>query len=264
MGALTILGGGGFVGSRYVKEFYDPAIGNIASVNKRDDYNVYSADVLYLISTVHNSNVYVDPYLDINTNLVTLIKVLENWRARTDASEGVFNFISSWFVDSEVQGFYTSTKRCAEELLVAYCKAYGLRYRILRLSNVVGPGDKVTDKKNALQSVVRKLQNNLRVYLHGRGDFRRSYIHVKDCVRAIELIMSKGEENTIYSVCNENPWVFAEIIRYLHGYLNSESEVVELPGTVDSSHMDPERLKALGYSPKYAQNRLYESLCEEK
>ena len=54
MTGLTILGGGGFVGKRYVDTFYHHAIGNITSVNKRNDYSVYSSDVLYFISTVDN------------------------------------------------------------------------------------------------------------------------------------------------------------------------------------------------------------------
>lgn len=263
MGALTILGGGGFIGSHYVNAFYDPAIGNIASVNSRGDYKVYSSDVLYLISTVHNSNVYVDPFVDIETNLTTLIKVLENWRARKDASDGVFNFVSSWFVNSGVQGFYTSTKRCAEELLVSYCKAYGLRYRIIRLANVVGPGDKVTDKKNALQKVIRQLRNNLKVYLAGRGVFTREYIHVSDCVRALDLISHKGEVDTVYEVSNGEPQVFCDIIKHAQEFLKSESEIVEIPGTVDSAFMDCSKLLSLGFVPTIKGDELCERLCQE-
>ncbi len=263
MGALTILGGGGFIGSHYVREFYDPVIGNIASVNSRNDYKVYSADVLYLISTVHNSNVYVDPYLDIDTNLTTLGKVLENWRARLDASEGVFNFVSSWFVSSGVKGFYSSTKRCAEELLEAYCKAFGLKYRIIRLANVVGAGDKITDKKNALQRVIRQLKNGQDVYLQGNGRFSREYIHVSDCVRALDLISYKGKHNTTYEVSNGEPQLFCDIVRHAHAYTNSKSKVIEVPGTVDSAHMCPSNLFSLGFIPKLKGNALCERLCEE-
>lgn len=263
MGALTILGGGGFIGSHYVKELYDPAIGNIASVNARSDYKVYSSDVLHLISTVHNSNVYVDPYLDIETNLTVLIKVLENWRARKDATEGVFNFVSSWFVHSEVKGFYTSTKRCAEELLEAYCKAYGLRYRIIRLANVVGSGDKVTNNKNALQRVIQQLKNGHDVYLHGRGLFIREYIHVSDCVRALDLIMHRGETNTVYEVSSGEAQAFCDIVRVAYTKLNSTSKIVKVPGFIESSYMDSHKLFELGFRPKLKGDELCYRLCEE-
>ncbi len=263
MGTLTILGGGGFIGSHYVHDFYDQAIGNIVSINSRNDYKVYSADVLYFISTVHNSNVYVDPYLDIQTNLTVLIKTLENWRERPDASEGVFNFVSSWFVTSGIKGFYTSTKKCAEELLEAYCKAYGLKYRIIRLANVVGSGDKITDKKNALQKVIRQLKNNQDVYLHGNGRFVREYIHVSDCTLALDLVANKGNENTVYEVSNGDPQLFCDIVRYAHKYLKSKSKIIEVPGVIDSVNMCPSKLFRLGFIPKLKGNALCTRLCEE-
>ena len=124
---LTVFGGRGFVGSEYLRQNYDAAIANIVSVNPRDDYEVHSKDVLYFISTIHNFHVFDKPFLDIETNLTTLVKVLESWRKRADSKDGVFNFISSWLVygnQSEPngvpetatcnpKGFYSITKRCA-------------------------------------------------------------------------------------------------------------------------------------------------------
>lgn len=259
---ITILGGYGFVGSWYTKLHYDAAVGNITSVNDREDYQVHSKDVLYFISTVDNHNVYSDPYLDINTNLITLVKVLENWRAREDAADGVFNFISSWFVESDVKGFYTSTKRCAEELLESYCKAFGLSYRIIRLANVVGPGDKkVSNKKNTLQYVIDQMKEDKDVYLHAGGEFHRDFIHAQDCVEAIELVLFKGKQNTAYNIGNGPTWSFREIVHYLHDFMNSKSKVTELDGQVVSYSMDSSPLRDLGYAPRYVEHNLYESLC---
>src|SRR5579864_3663940 len=173
MEGLTILGGHGFIGGAYVSNFYHHAIANIANVNNRDDYSVYSRDVLYFISTVHNYHVFEDTSLDISTNLLTLMKVLDNWRRQPDSKSGIFNFVSSWFVYGDTtmphavpenalcnpKGFYSITKHCAEQLLRSYCDTFGLHYRILRLGNVVGLGDKkVSAKKNALQYMLNKLK----------------------------------------------------------------------------------------------------------
>src|SRR4051812_24538986 len=88
MEALTILGGRGFVGTEYVRHFYHHALGNIKSLNCRDDYSVRSKDVLYFISTVDNYNIFEDSTLDISTNLLTLMRVLDNWRALPDSKDG--------------------------------------------------------------------------------------------------------------------------------------------------------------------------------
>ena len=135
--------GKGFVGGRYAE--LTPKV----IVNERNDYEVKSNEVLYFISTIDNYNVHTNPYLDIETNLTTLIKTLESCKGK----DVTFNFISSWFVYGDVplpaketahcdpKGFYSITKRAAEQLLISYCETFGMNYRILRLPNVLGETD---------------------------------------------------------------------------------------------------------------------------
>jgi nucleoside-diphosphate-sugar epimerase len=157
---VNVLGGNGFVGGRYCE-----MTPNVIK-NDRDDFSVKSKNILYFISTVHNYNIFTDPYLDIDTNLITLIKVLENCKNK----DVTFNFISSWFVYGNVdlparensycdpKGFYSITKRTAEQLLISYCETFGIKYRILRLANILGESDKkVSKQKNALQFLINEI-----------------------------------------------------------------------------------------------------------
>jgi nucleoside-diphosphate-sugar epimerase len=274
MAALTILGGRGFVGGEYAKAFG-------GNVNNRDDYSVSTKDVLYFISTVHNYNIFTEPLLDIDTNLSTLIKVLEHWRARPDSKEGVFNFISSWFVYGDhtfggtpetapcnPKGFYSITKRCAEQILISYCETYGLKYRILRLANVVGLGDqKVSAKKNALQFMIGQIVRKEPVQIYGTGEFYRDYIHVSDCASAIDLVIEKGDVNSVYNVGNGRTWRFLDIIKYVVDKVQSPSvltfvepkpfhKIVQTP----SFYMDIGKLKGLGYVPKLTEDKLWDSI----
>jgi nucleoside-diphosphate-sugar epimerase len=282
--ALTILGGKGFVGSAYVRTYYDQAIGNIVSINEKLDLNVYSKDVLYFISTVHNYHIFKDPTLDIETNLVTFIKVLENWRNRPDSKEGVFNFISSWFVYGnqeqphgvledaicDPKGFYSITKHCAERLLISYCATYGLKYRILRLANVIGPGDKkVSAQKNALQYMANQLMEDKSVEIYGDGRFYRDYIHIHDCTRAIDIVINKGNINEIYNVGNGKTWDFITILSYLKVMWDSSSKFTHIEPKefhkkvqISSFYMNTDKLKALGYEPKYLYAKLFKTLLK--
>jgi nucleoside-diphosphate-sugar epimerase len=289
MSGLTIFGGRGFVGTRYVDTFYHHAIGNIAHINERSDYHVYSSDVLYLISTVDNYNVFNNVHIDIDTNLTTLMTVLENWRAHQLATgeRGVFNFISSWSVygnqpvpvaetaPCDPKGFYIITKRCAEQLLISYCETYKLKYRILRLANVVGYGDgKVSDKKNTLQNAFNKLKRNEDVELYGDGAFYRDFIHVQDCVDAIELVMTRGEENAIYNVGNGSLYgveYYRDILQYAINLMHSTGKVVYKQPTefqskvpVSSFYMDVSKLERLGYNPKYKGYKIFKAMIQEK
>jgi nucleoside-diphosphate-sugar epimerase len=289
MTGLTILGGGGFVGKRYVDTYYHHAIGNIASVNKRNDYSVYSSDVLYLISTVDNYNVFTNVHLDIDTNLSTLVTVLENWKKHQDTTgeRGVFNFISSWSVygnqyspvaetaPCDPKGFYIITKRCAEQLLISYCETFKLRYRIIRLANVVGPGDnKVSEKKNTLQNAFNKLRRNEGVELFGDGLFYRDFMHVEDCVTALETVMSRGEENTIYNIGNGSTsgkvMYYRDILEYAKSLLKSTSTITFKPPTafqasvpVSSFYMDVNKLRTLGFTPKFVGENLFKKVISE-
>ena len=274
---LTILGGKGFVGSTYVEQFHDPAVGNVRSINSRHDYNVYSKDVLYFISTVDNLSMYEDPHKDIDTNLTLLVKVLENWRKREDCRDGVFNFISSWFVygdhgcmlntaesyPCDPYGFYSVTKRCAEQLLISYCRAHNLQYRIMRLGNVMGPGDpKVSHKKNVLQYLINRLAKWENVEIAGNGSMSRDYIHVEDCADAIDLVISRGERNSIYNIGNGTTWDMRKIMEYCHEKLKSRSRVRYGQKADLQFSLDNRKLVSLGYRPQYLEEKLFDSLCE--
>jgi nucleoside-diphosphate-sugar epimerase len=216
------------------------------------------------------------------------MKVLDNYRdyIKRTGEQGVFNFMSSWFVygqDSgfsgghpsqigngprgipetdpcEPKGFYSITKRCAEQLLMSYCETFGLQYRILRLANVLGKQDKkVSAKKNALQYLLAEIASNRPVDLYDSGYFYRDYIDVRDCARAIDLVVQRGEINSIYNIGNGRPIIFRDIIRYARDSMDSASELrtieqKEFHKKVQSSRsffMDNTKLESLGYRPQY-------------
>ena len=282
MAIVNVFGGNGFVGSEYCKVSNDNLI-----KNAREDYSIQSANCVYFISTVDNYNVHVDSTLDIHTNLIVLMKVLDNYRdyIKKSGEQGVFNFMSSWFVygqDSgfsgghpvsgvgpraipetdpcEPKGFYSITKRCAEQLLISYCETFNLNYRILRLANVLGKEDKkVSAKKNALQYLLGEIAANRPVDLYDSGYFYRDYIDVRDCARAIDLVVQRGEINSIYNIGNGRPIIFRDIIRYARDSMDSASELRTIEQKafhkkVQSSRsffMDNTKLESLGYRSQY-------------
>jgi nucleoside-diphosphate-sugar epimerase len=273
MKIVNIFGGTGFVGSEYVRTTESECI-----ITPREDYSVRVEDVVYFISTVDNYNVHTDPLVDINTNLVVLMKVLDNYRKVQQVDTGCFNFISSWFVYGQdsgfgegsrgipetdscnPKGFYSITKRAAEQLLISYCETFGLNYRILRLGNVLGKNDsKVAPTKNALQYLLGEIKENKPISLYDSGHFYRDYIDVRDCASAIDLVVTKGKKNEIYNIGNGNAIVFGDILWYAKAKLNSTSEFnmieqKEFHKKVQSSrsfYMNNSKLEALGYEPKY-------------
>lgn len=260
-----IFGASGFIGNRFC-EMYPSSI-----KNSRDDYEIKSNNVLYLISTVDNYNIHKDLFIDIDTNLTTLMKVLANIdRSNKDL---VFNFVSSWFVYGKntstpfneddlacnPTGFYSITKRCAEQMIISFCETFDIKYRIFRLANVLGEGDKkISKKKNALQYLVKEIVAGNDVELYYGGNVLRDYIYVDDVCNAIKYCMEYGPVNQIINIGSGKPYLFLDIIKMAIEYANSPSRIININPThfhnvvqVKDSYLDTKKLNDIGYTCQY-------------
>ena len=142
-------------------------------------------------------------------------------------------FISSWFVYGETslpahendccqpKGFYSITKHAAEELLISFCKTYGIKYRILRLSNVYGLGDNsISKKKNALQYLISEMKKNNPLSLYHGGVFYRDYMHIDDICRAIDLCVERGPLNEIINIGSSKAYTLNHAFDTLKDVMN--------------------------------------------
>lgn len=274
---ISVFGGKGFVGGEFCRRFQEQDNLLIVPRERRTPV-INSTEILYLISTTHNYNVFESTTKDVETNLIVLCEVLDEWRK--NCPDATFNFISSWFVygDSDPvckesspcnpKGFYSITKRAAEQLVISYCETFGLKYRILRLGNVLGNNDtNVSAKKNALQYLINQMKEGNPIEIYEHGDFYRNYIHVEDAVEAIHCVMEKGDTNQIYNIGRLPNVHFQEAIDYCHEKLNSKSHIrfIEQKGfhksvQTKSFMMDVTKLYRLGFEPKYTTHQMLDTL----
>jgi nucleoside-diphosphate-sugar epimerase len=269
---ISVYGASGFVGSRFCNLYPDSVLRQ-----GREERKPKSNNILYLISTVDNYNVHTNITLDVETNLKVLCEVLDFCRD----SNIVFNFVSSWFVYGETElpakeeyfcrpsGFYSITKKAAEDLLISFCKTYGVNYRIFRLCNVMGIGDgKVSSKKNALSYMIDLLKKNDDVYLYDDGTPIRDIMHVDDVCRAIKLIIDKGDENQIYNIGSGQPTTIGDIILTAKDYLKSSSQIKsrEAPDfhkivQAKDFWLDTTKLENLGFTQSISTQEIIKELC---
>jgi len=253
--------GPGFIGGRFCELYPEDTI-----EITRDEYIPKSNEVLYLISTTDNYNVFTNPCLDIETNLIILMKVLQNCNQDT-----IFNYVSSWFVYNNAplpikedaycnpKGLYAITKRAAEQLLISYCETFKINYRIFRLGNVIGEGDKkASKKKNALQYLMKEIIEGRDIDLYGGGTFTRDYMYVDDVCDAIHLCMEKAPLNDIMHIASGEPYKFVDLIEYTKFATSSQSKLNIVEPTdfhkivqTKDNYLDISKLNALGYKPKY-------------
>ena len=269
---ISVYGASGFVGGRFCSLYPD-----LVLKQDREERKPKTKEILYFISTVDNYNVHSNITLDVETNLKVLCEVLDFCRD----SDIIFNFISSWFVYGETElpakeeytcrptGFYSITKKTAEDLLISFCKTYGVKYRILRLCNVLGKSDnKASLKKNALVHMINLLKQNEDVYLYDDGTPIRDVMHLDDVCRAIKLICEQGNINEIYNVGSGQPTTIGDIISKAKEYLDSRSivktkEAPEFHKIVQAKDfwLDTTKLQKLGFTQTISTEEIIKQLC---
>lgn len=258
---ISVFGSTGFIGSQFCQRFV-----NTVKI-PRESNVTESSDILYLISTVDNYNIFSNPYIDVETNITKLINVLEECRKQ----KVTFNFISSWFVYGDCKypkkesdecnpvGFYSVTKHTAERIVEEYGKTFNIPYRILRLPNVIGGHDHgSSSKKNVFQQVFNQLKNNETVKLVNSGKFTRDYMHVEDVCDAINLVITNSPVNEIYNIGTGTSVSFFDVVLFALECLNSSSKIecTDIDEQyrhfyIDSCQLDIEKLRNLGFCPKH-------------
>jgi nucleoside-diphosphate-sugar epimerase len=167
------------------------------------------------------------------------------------------------------KGFYSITKRTAEQLLISFCETFGCKYRIFRLANVYGTDKTVSPKKNVLGFLINKLRNGEDVQLYDSGFVLRDYMHVDDVSRAIKHIIDTGSENEIYNIATGQPRYFRDIIELAVNKLpNCKSKIisVETPEFYAKSQaknfsLNIEKLNKLNFKPSISLEIGIEQLC---
>ena len=196
--------------------------------------------------------------------------------------EVVINFISSCFVygknkilpfnedssDCNPTGFYSITKRCAEQILISFCKTFDIKYRIFRLANVLGEGDnKVSRKKNALQYMIKCIAQNEEIFLYDGGNVVRDYIYVDDACEAIHTLVRNAEYDQIINIGNGIPYVLKDIITQAVETAQSSSKVNIIKPSyfheivqVKDSYLDVTKLKSYKFEGKYDMDEIVKRL----
>ncbi len=271
MNKISVYGATGFIGGTFCNLFPEEVI-----KIPRDQRKPQSKNILYLISTISNYNVFDNLNLDVDTNLTVLLDTLQYCKD----NDLIFNYVSTGFVygpdivyakeddPCDPRGFYSITKRTAEQLLISFCNTFDVKYRIMRIANVYGQDKTVSSKKNVLGFLIGLMKENKPITLYDDGMQLRDYMHVTDICKALKLVIDDGEINSIYNIASGNALPFREIITMVKDILRSESELisVETPkfnqiAQAKNFALNADKLKSLGFKPEIDLHDGLQSIC---
>ena len=268
---ISVYGSSGFVGSTFCGLYPNDVI-----EIPREQRKPESDNILYLISTTTNHNMLTDLTIDVDVNLRVLLETLEYCKN----NQLTFNYVSTGFVygsdiiDAKETdfcnpiGFYSITKRTAEQLIISFCQVNQVNYRILRIANTYGHDKTISSKKNVLGFLINLMRENKELTLYNNGNDLRDYMHIIDVCRALKTIVDTGELNTVYNIASGNPLPFKKILERARDILNSKSVFTPVETPIFNQLVLPknfslnvDKLKSLGFSSSIDLNEGLQILC---
>ena len=165
-----------------------------------DALNLPNFEVVYFLSAQTSNYIAKDnPYLDLQSNLLSLINLIEYFRKRKEKPFIIytgtltqFGYTKNIILDenhkSNPQTFYDLSKQTAENYLLRYIKENIVFGTALRLCNIYGrnPFNKSLDR-DILSKVYNFASAGMNVKLFGDGQFKRDYLHIDDLITALKL-----------------------------------------------------------------------------
>jgi UDP-glucose 4-epimerase len=207
------------------------------------------------------------PRLDVEQNLLATHNVLEAMREH-GVKRVAFSSTGAVYGDAALlptpedapfpiqTSLYGASKVAAEALLSAYAHGYGFRSSIFRFVSMLGP----RYTHGHVFDFWRKLKRDpTRLEVLGDGRQQKSYLHVKDCVRALLLGVERQREPVSVLNIGHTGWLsvtesIAIICRHLAVSPTLSFTGGERGWVGDSPKilLDTQRLRSLGWAPSVA------------
>lgn len=152
---------------------------------------------------------------------------------------------------------YPESKRMCECMCTAYAHQYGLKVCIARLAQTFGAGILKTENRVFAQ-FARSIIRGENIVLHTEGKSEGNYVYTADAIKAILLLLVKGNSGEAYNVVNEISHTTIKNMAQtvIKNFGNKQQKVIiDIPkenmGYAPDVHMklSGEKLEKLGWKP---------------
>jgi UDP-glucose 4-epimerase len=195
-----------------------------------------------------------EPDVVFDLNILGTYGVLEFWRKRK--CKLVYAGSSTKSVGAREDGVvgrdlspYTWMKAANSELVVNYGRWYSLPYAIVYFYNVYGPRERSFDEYGTVIETWRQRTLERRpLQVRSPGTQRRAFTHVLDTVEGIVLAGEHGEGDN-FGIGTDESFSLLEVAEIFGGAVEM---LPQTPSTRTSHEVDSEKIRALGWSPRYS------------
>ena len=249
---VTVLGGGGFIGSAIIdrllgeghsiRVFERPRIdpyrpftdseqvewinGDLMSVHDiREAVRGVDA-VMHLVSTTLPKSSNDDPIYDVQSNLIASLQLLqvmveEQVRRVVFISSGgtVYGKPQYLPIDerhpTEPMVSYGITKLAIEKFMVMFQHLHGLKPVILRVTNPYGERQRVETAQGAVGVFLDRIIRGQPIEIWGDGSVSRDYIHVSDVAQAFASALTYEGSQVVFNVSTGKGTPLTELLKII-------------------------------------------------
>lgn len=153
----------------------------------------------------HVDNSIKDPMPFIHSNIKGVASLLEVCRRKqlkllnysTDETFGSYK--TGQALETSMhnpQNPYSASKSAGDLLIQAYANTHGVKYVLVRPTNNFGPRQ---HKEKFLPTILNSIKENKKIPVYGKGEQKRDWLYVKDCVKYVENILMLSDKNKKYN-----------------------------------------------------------------
>ena len=207
------------------------------------------------------------PSRDLEQNTIVTQKVLEAAR-NVGVKKFIFSSTGSVYGEARVvptledgpfpiqTSLYGASKIACEGLISAYAESFGLQAWIFRFVSILGPRYTHGHVYDFYKQLT-KHPNSLTVL--GNGRQKKSYLHVLDCISAINTALNSSTETVnIFNLGVDGYCEVRDSVKWITSELGFEPQVEygkEEKGWVGDNpfiYLDTTKIRSLGWEPKYS------------
>jgi len=223
--------------------------------------------VIHLASNPDIAKGILDPSIDLKQGILVTFNVINAMRLNNIkkliylSGSGVYGdqnekVIKENFGPLIPVSMYGASKLSAEALICAFCHLYDMQAWIFRPANIVGKNQ----THGVAHDFIKKLRKNpKKLLILGDGKQSKSYLHVKDLIRAVlKAFCQTNKKVNIFNVASEDFLTVNEIAKIVieeMGLKNVKLKYtggkVGWKGDVPKVRLDISSIKKIGWRPKF-------------
>ena len=207
------------------------------------------------------------PSRDLEQNTIATHRVLEAAR-KAGVKKFIFSSTGSVYGEAEVvptpedapfpvqTSLYGASKLACEGMVAAYAESFEMQVWIFRFVSILGPR---YTHGHVYDFYKQLIEHPDRLTVLGNGHQKKSYLHVADCIAAINTaVNSSTEAVNIFNLGVDGYCEVRDSIGWITSELGLSPEIAfgkETKGWIGDNpliHLDTKKIRSLGWIPKYS------------